>query len=100
MIKLKYNWSLPLLPSLKIKAWCLCGLTVAGKCHSPKAWCLWLSSVLGNISLTHEAGAGPLAPSAKSMIVATSDLFISSGPVAFHDCLRLSSALTGSRQHS
>lgn len=42
----------------KIKAWCSCGLPVAGKCLSPEARCLWLSSVLGNISLTHEADAG------------------------------------------
>lgn len=38
-----------------------------------------------------------LSSSAKSMIGATSDLLISSGPVAFHDCVKLTSAFTGSR---
>lgn len=81
-------------------AWCACGPTVAGKFQSHEAWHLWLSSVLGNVSLTHEGDACPLASSAKSMIAATRDLFISPGPAAFRDCLRLSSALAGSREHS
>lgn len=89
----------PLASFPKITAWSSCGLTVAGQCQGHKAPPSGFLLSWGTYPYTW-GWCLPFGSPAKSMVVATSDLFISSGPVALHDCLRLPWALAGSREHS